>query len=43
MGGGANVGNNLKDNLTQLPYFADKKVQPQMSKGPSCGVEQSLK
>lgn len=31
-----------RDNVIQLPYFADEEVQPQMSKGASHGLEQSL-
>lgn len=31
-----------RDNVIQLPYFADEKVQPQMNKGASHGLEQSL-
>lgn len=29
------IGKDLRDNLVQLSCFADEKVQPQMSKGPS--------
>ena len=34
-----NVGRDLRDPLTQLPYFADEKVQPQTTKGPGHGLE----
>lgn len=28
-----NIGKDLRDNLTQFPYFADEKIQPHRVRG----------